>query len=173
MSSRCIRIDKVAEDDFNLTFLLSFENGKEALARFPYTVLGPTDLVAASEAATTHLVGEIIRLRVPKLLVYSSRAHDDASVGAAYVLLAKPPGVPFSAVSNHLEPARRENLIKALGTMIEISSWFPFSHGGSLYFVKDIEDLPHTTSVFSDVATTQLSAFSQQISQYAIGPCVN
>ncbi len=39
--SRCVRINKVAEDDFNRTFLLNFENGREAFARFPYSVLGP------------------------------------------------------------------------------------------------------------------------------------
>ena len=86
VGSRCVQINKVEEDDFNRTLLLSFENGKEAFARFPYSILGPTDLIAASEAATMHSAGDTLQLPIPKLLANSSRTRDDTSVGAAYVL---------------------------------------------------------------------------------------
>ncbi|KAI1795111.1 hypothetical protein LXA43DRAFT_1091234 [Ganoderma leucocontextum] len=167
VGSSCLRIDKVAEDNVNRTLLLSFENGREAVARFPYSVLGPTDLIAASEAATTQFVRDTVGLPVPKVLAYSSRAHR-TSVGAAYIITEKPRGVPLGAVSKHMQPTQQKAFIEDLAILLHSYSEIPFAWAGSLYFTEDIKDFPHSTDIFGGAAL-----FPNNDPQYAIGPSVD
>ncbi|PIL37487.1 hypothetical protein GSI_01181 [Ganoderma sinense ZZ0214-1] len=167
VGSRCVRMDKVREDDFNRTLLLSFENGTEAVVRFPYSLLGPTDLITASEAATTEFVRDTLHFPVPKVLAYSSPLHG-TSVGAAYIITEKPRGMPLGLVTKGLQPSQRNAFVKNLCIWVGSYTAIAFTCAGSLYFAEDVKDFPHRTDIFFD--GDQMPSHDPP---YAIGPSVD
>lgn len=55
-SSTCTDIEKLPEGNFNKTFLLSFSDGKQGIARVPNTNAGRPFFSTASEVATMDFV---------------------------------------------------------------------------------------------------------------------
>ena len=55
-SSSCVEIEKLSEGNFNNTFLLTMDDGKQAIARLPNPNAGRPHFSTASEVATTDFV---------------------------------------------------------------------------------------------------------------------
>lgn len=55
-SSACTQIDKLPEGNFNKTFLITLENGDQAIARIPNPNAGRPQYSTASEVATMDFV---------------------------------------------------------------------------------------------------------------------
>jgi hypothetical protein len=128
-------ITKFAEGGFNRVFLLTMEDGFQAIAKIPYKIALPKSHATASEAATL----ELLRLKgvpVPKLYSYSSSADNPA--GVEYIIMEKASGV--SIETKWLSMTKRERHTLA-SSFVEIEKRFfdiPFSSIGSIYFKHDI-----------------------------------
>lgn len=55
-ASSCVEIKKVPEGNFNKTFLLTMNNGKEVIAKVPNPNAGHAHFTTASEVATMDFV---------------------------------------------------------------------------------------------------------------------
>nr|KMM63994.1 hypothetical protein CPAG_00346 [Coccidioides posadasii RMSCC 3488] len=85
-------IAKFAEGGFNRVFLLTMDDGFQAIAKIPYKIALPKRHATASEAATL----ELLRLKgipVPKLYSYSASVDNPA--GVEYIIMEKVNGVPI------------------------------------------------------------------------------
>lgn len=85
-AKECIRMIKLPEGLCNRVFLMSFDNGRDVVARIPTSVAGPAHWNTASEVATMKLM-DTLEIPVPKVLTWSSRA--DTDVGTEYIIMEK------------------------------------------------------------------------------------
>ncbi|RFU30175.1 hypothetical protein B7463_g6170, partial [Scytalidium lignicola] len=108
-------IIKLAEGGFNRVFLLTMDDGFEAIVKIPYRITGPKHYATASEAATLHYLHSK-GIPVPRVYGYSSsesNPHEQASV----------------------------NDINLPSGFVEIEKKFldiPFGSIGSMYFKGDV-----------------------------------
>ncbi|KAH8434940.1 uncharacterized protein LDX57_012572 [Aspergillus melleus] len=61
--NECVKLLKCVEGQFNKAFVLTMSSGDEIVARLPNPNAGPAFFTVASEVATRHLVGEVVRYR--------------------------------------------------------------------------------------------------------------
>ncbi|KZT10409.1 uncharacterized protein LAESUDRAFT_644782 [Laetiporus sulphureus 93-53] len=167
VGANCTRIDKVAEGSTNKIFLLTFENGQEAIARLPCPLAGPPHLITASEVATMEFAREIMKIPVPKILSWSSRA-DATPVGAEFIIMEKVHGVELEKLWPEMRGAENKTVVEQLMEIQKKFMTFRFSHYGSLFFKEDVVGYPHTTDIFAEP-----TAHPDVPSKYAIGPCVS
>ncbi|RPD75417.1 hypothetical protein L226DRAFT_462197 [Lentinus tigrinus ALCF2SS1-7] len=168
VGAECVRVDKVCEGRNNKIFWLSFEDGREAVARLPYPLAGPPHLLTSSEVATMEFAREVLKIPVPKVIAWCSRP-ESTSVGAEFIITEVAHGIELSKAWDSLENKQRMRIV---GDLTHLHSKFfsvRFIHHGSLYFKADAEGVPHTTNMFADPAGIPEEARSK----YAIGPSVN
>jgi len=60
----------------NRVFLLGFDTGAEAVARLPFPVVDSPHLVTASEVAMMNFARTVLKIPVPRVLVWPSRPND-------------------------------------------------------------------------------------------------
>lgn len=128
-------ITKFAEGGFSRVFLLTMEDGFQAIAKIPYKIALPKYHATASEAATL----EVLRLKgvpVPKLYSYSASVDNPA--GVEYIIMEKASGVSIETKWFSMTKRERHTLASSF---VEIEKKFfdlPFNSVGSVYFKHDI-----------------------------------
>lgn len=120
---------KVGEN-INRVFLLTFDNGKEAIARLPTPIAGPPGLVTASEVATMDFLRRL-RVPVPRILAWNSTS-ETSDVGAEYIIMEKAEG--REATEKDVDRSLVIGLAKALKPLADLQ----FKYHGSIYYKKDV-----------------------------------
>lgn len=126
-------MEKIAES-LNRIFLLTFQDGQQAIARIPTPLSGPAHFTTASEVATMDLVRRL-GVPVPKVLAWSSRAGD-TEVEAEFMIMEKAGGVPLAKVWDEVD---RVDLVGNLVKMLEPLVRLRFKHYGSVYYRGDVD----------------------------------
>ncbi|KDQ15325.1 hypothetical protein BOTBODRAFT_108923, partial [Botryobasidium botryosum FD-172 SS1] len=139
----CLSMEPIREGSYNKMFLLTFDNGREAIARIPCPIAGPAHLTVASEVATLDFARTRLKLSVPKVLAWSSRVSKATyNVGAEYIIMEKIPGIPLADRWDGIQGP--QTLYPTISAVVDIEKKFSavrFSQIGSLYIKEDVE--PH------------------------------
>ncbi|KAF9036378.1 kinase-like domain-containing protein [Panaeolus papilionaceus] len=133
IGSKIQSMEKIAES-LNSIFLLTFQDGQQAIARIPTPLSGPAHFTTASEVATMDLVRRL-GVPVPKVLAWSSRAGD-TEVEAEFMIMEKAGGVPLAKVWDEVD---RVDLVGNLVKMLEPLVRLRFKHYGSVYYRGDVD----------------------------------
>ncbi|KAF8501866.1 hypothetical protein BU17DRAFT_5782, partial [Hysterangium stoloniferum] len=93
-AKRCISLKKLGEG-MSLSFcvvVLNFDNGMEAILRFPTALAGTPFFTTTSEVATSEFVREALGIHAPHVFTWNADATA-GSVGAKYIIMEKLSGV--------------------------------------------------------------------------------
>ncbi|KAK2744259.1 Phosphotransferase enzyme [Myotisia sp. PD_48] len=130
-----VSITKFAEGGFNQVFLLTMEDGFEAIAKISYHIAVPKRYATVSEAATL----DLLRLKgIPVPMVYGYSASLDNPSGMQYIIMEKASGIPIE--SKWLTMTKQQRY-KLASSYVEIENKFfniPFNSIGSIYYRRDI-----------------------------------
>ncbi|KMU86855.1 hypothetical protein CIHG_04795 [Coccidioides immitis H538.4] len=126
---------KLAEGGFNRVFLLTTEDGFQAVAKVPYMITVPKRYTTASEVATTDLLRSK-GIPVPRILGWS--ADPNNSVGAEYIIMEKASGIPLEKRWFNLSKQQRHHLVTSLVDIETKIFDIPFGHFGSIYYRNDV-----------------------------------
>ncbi|KAK2809204.1 hypothetical protein FQN50_004040 [Emmonsiellopsis sp. PD_5] len=126
---------KLAEGGFNRVFLLTTEDGSQAVAKIPYRITVPKHYTTASEVATTDLLRSK-GIPVPRILGWS--ADPNNSVGAEYIIMEKASGIPLETRWFNLSKQERLHLVTSLVDIETKLFDIPFGHFGSIYYRNDV-----------------------------------
>lgn len=154
-------IVKFAEGGFNRVFLLTMDDGFEAVLKVPYQIAGPKHFATASEAATLqylHSQG----IPVPKVYGYSSSESNPA--GVEYLIMEKAQGVGLPTRWFNMTKRERHKLATSF---VEIEKKFfdlPFGSIGSIYFKKDVP------AQLQGALYTNDTGNNQNLETFCIGP---
>ncbi|KAE8350091.1 kinase-like domain-containing protein [Aspergillus coremiiformis] len=131
---RAASMVKLAEGGFNRVFLLTMQDGFEAIVKIPYHIAGPKHFATASEAATLqYLLSKGVP--VPRVYGYSGRSNP---AGVEYLIMEKAQGVGLQTRWESMSKRERHALATSF---VEIEKKFfdiPFASIGSLYFKTDV-----------------------------------
>lgn len=133
----CPDIAKLAEGGFNKVFLLRAKNGREVVARIPTPIAGPPHYTTASEVATMDFLRDILKLPVPKVLVYSTSS--DNPIGAEYILMERVEGESLSSRWLSLTTEEVKDIMTQIADMERKIFDFHFPAYGCLYHKKDLD----------------------------------
>lgn len=128
-------LTKAAEGGLNRVFLLTTEDGFQAVAKIPYRITVPHHYATASKAATL----EYLRSKgilVPRFYGYSPTT--DNPVGVEYIIMEKAPGVSIERKWIDMTKKERHTLASSF---VEIERKFldiSFGSIRSVYFKRDI-----------------------------------
>ncbi|KIY48787.1 hypothetical protein FISHEDRAFT_73299 [Fistulina hepatica ATCC 64428] len=125
---------KIAEN-LNRVFLLSFDNGTEAIARFPTPLAGPAHYLTASEVATMDFLRRV-GVPVPKVYAWCSR-DEESDVGAEYILMENVRGETLHEMSEKLDD---EQVVRTVGAVLEPLTRLRFQNYGSIYYTRDMPE---------------------------------
>ncbi|XP_006462390.1 hypothetical protein AGABI2DRAFT_186311 [Agaricus bisporus var. bisporus H97] len=134
------QISKISES-INRVLLVKFENGSEAIARFPTRLGGTPHHSTASEVATMEFLRRRIGIPVPRVIAWNSRASTH-EVQAEFILMEKVSGRPLRDVvdGSPLSPPEKLSfaleLIKLQKQLLAVK----FAAYGALYFTQDIPE---------------------------------
>ncbi|KZT32009.1 kinase-like protein [Sistotremastrum suecicum HHB10207 ss-3] len=164
----CLKMTKIAEGAFNKIFLLSFDNGKEAIARIPYPILGRVSETIASEVATMDFCRSKFGLPIPTVLAWSRTKADRAKVGTDYIIMEKTPGVALSSRLEDLVECKNDRpLIDDLVNIEAKFSTVEFSQIGSIYYREDVCDGLQERPIYKDGVEDEVSE------RFRIGPILD
>lgn len=155
------KMAKFAEGGFNRVFLLTMEDGFEAIAKIPYKIALPRYYATASEAAT------LVLLRskgVPVPEIYSYSATADNPAGVEYIIMEKAQGVGIETKWHSMTKRERFTLASSFVGIEEKYFNLPFNSIGSIYFKHDLtpdEQLP----LYADSRETDSTS-----EKFCIGP---
>ena len=128
-------LTKYAEGGFNRIFLLTMDDGFEAIFKVPYKIAGPKHYATASEAATLDYLHSK-NVPVPKLYAYSS--SDNNPVGVEYIIMEKAPGVGLKSRWQSMSKRERHQLASSFVGIEKRIFDLPLASIGSIYHKKDI-----------------------------------
>ncbi|QSS55922.1 phosphotransferase enzyme family protein [Histoplasma capsulatum var. duboisii H88] len=154
---------KLAEGGFNRVFLLTTEDGFQAVAKVPYMITVPKHYTTASEVATTDLLRSK-GIPVPRILGWS--ADPNNSVGAEYIIMEKASGIPLETRWFNLSKQERHHLVTSLVDIETKIFDIPFGHFGSIYYRNDV---PSNLQQDLYVESTN-PAMSSADERFCIGP---
>ncbi|KZT32010.1 hypothetical protein SISSUDRAFT_994491, partial [Sistotremastrum suecicum HHB10207 ss-3] len=137
----CVKMSKIAEGSHNKIYHLTFDNDKEAIARIPCPILGPSIIsqVIASEVATMDYCRSKFRLKIPRVLAWSRTAEDREAIGTDFIIMEKVDGVTLHSRNHSLIDEELDTpLIDALVDMELRFKTASFSQIGSIYYKEDV-----------------------------------
>jgi hypothetical protein len=152
----CISIEKYPDGMYNKSMLLTMDNGSQVVAKVPNPNAGQPHFTTASEVATMDFVRifsacvtttqliiqvrNILGIPVPKVLAWSSRAHENA-VGAEYIIMDKAPGIELERVWPSMKIEDRLAVVKTIAAFQQAWTSVSFTKFGSLYFASDLKEI--------------------------------
>ena len=126
---------KFVEGGFNRVFLLTMEDGFQAIANMPYKIALPQKYATASEAATLEFLGSQ-GVPVPKLYSYSASLDNPA--GVEYIIMEKASGIRIETKWLSMTKRERHTLASSFVEIEKKLFDFPFCSIGSIYFKHDL-----------------------------------
>ncbi|KAF9243407.1 kinase-like domain-containing protein [Melanogaster broomeanus] len=124
-------------ESLNRVFLLRFDTGREAIARFPTSLAGPPHFATASEVATIDFLRRRLAFPIPRVLAWSSRV-DSTEVGAEFMLMEKASGSRLADAWLDISRHQRGKFARTLGQFERQLLQLDFTHYGSLYYKRDV-----------------------------------
>ncbi|KZT64089.1 hypothetical protein DAEQUDRAFT_770014 [Daedalea quercina L-15889] len=166
-AASCISFKKFAEGNSNRLFVARLDNGREVVARLPFSVAGPARLTTASEVATMEFARARMNTPTPRVLAYCVDA-DQTDVRSEYIIMQKVSGVQLhERWSPDVDPNQAGTATRELVKAERAWTQTPLSHIGSLYFESDLpKDVP-AVGLPSDVPQ------NERWGRYVIGPSVS
>ncbi|KAL9039161.1 MAG: hypothetical protein Q9214_004988 [Letrouitia sp. 1 TL-2023] len=162
-SKSCVSIEKYPDGMYNKAFLLTMDDGTQAVAKVPNPNAGRPHFTTSSEVATMEFVRKILGSPVPKVYAWSSRAQNN-TVGAEYIIMEKLSGVQLEVVWSGMKMEDRLTVVKAIARHQKAWMSCSFSQIGSLYFAEDLDREPQS-SLYTDSRGIEITN-----SRFAIGP---
>lgn len=126
---------KLAEGGFNRTFLITMRDGFQLVARIPYPMTVPKQLVIASEVATIDFLRSH-GMPVPKIYGYSTVAEN--SIGTEYVLMEFMRGTNVGDVWFTMTEKQRLKLVAEIADLEARMFAIDFPASGSLFHAEDL-----------------------------------
>lgn len=159
---------------YNKVFVLNFDNGMEAIVRFPTSLAGAPFFTTASEVATLEFVRDFLDIPAPRVFAWNADATTN-SVGAEYIVMEKLSGV--ESIHRWTRIAKAAQVFPLLNGVFDIERRFecaPFSQIGSLYFKDDVRADLRDRPLFADSLTGDDPALLGKLNaakdKYRIGP---
>ncbi|KAK0229849.1 hypothetical protein EDD85DRAFT_939640 [Armillaria nabsnona] len=165
----CIRFETLAQGAYNKLFLLEFDNGAEAVARLPCSLVGNVHMSTASEVATMEYVREIVGKPAPRVLAWSNTLESRAAVGSDFILMERING--FSLEDRWLNTFDAEigAVLKELVFLDAHLRQRTFSQIGSLFFKEGVSlELQNRPLYIKEEHNNEPAA-----EKYRIGPVVD
>ena len=128
-------LQKLAEGGFNRTFLITMRDGFQVVARIPYPVTIPKQLVIASEVATIDFLRSH-GMPVPKIYGYSTVAEN--SVGTEYLFLEFMRGTNVGDAWYTMTEKQRLKLVSEIADLEARMFAIDLPASGSLYYARDL-----------------------------------
>jgi len=132
----CPNIAKLIEGGFNKVFLLRVKNSRKVIARIPTPITGPPHYTTASEVATIDFLRAVLKLPVPKVLVYLTSS--DNPIGVEYILMERVEGDSLSSRWLSLTTDEVKEIITQIADIERKIFDFHFPAYGCLYHKKDL-----------------------------------
>ncbi|KAH7913932.1 hypothetical protein BJ138DRAFT_1144782 [Hygrophoropsis aurantiaca] len=151
-------------ESINRVFLLRFDTGREAIARFPTPLAGPPHFTTASEVATMDFLRRRLEFPIPRVLAWSSRA-ESTDVGAEFILMERASGSLLSDVWKGVPKKAKVAFAHTLGKCETQLLDLKFTHYGSLYYKDDVPPALRAPTLLEDIAPTD-----ELNSIFCIGP---
>jgi hypothetical protein len=132
-----VGLTKLAEGGFNRTFLLRMRDGFQMVARIPYPVTEPKELLIGSEVATLDYL-RARNIRVPEVYGYSTTSQNPA--GTEYIFMEFVGGNNLGDIWHELGEKAR---IQVVQNLVELESRLfamEFPASGSLYYDRDLDE---------------------------------
>ncbi|CAE6513637.1 unnamed protein product [Rhizoctonia solani] len=136
-ASYCTAIEKTHEGSYNKIFRLKFDNSQELIAKIP-TKLIPPFYTTASEVATMEYARTVLKIPVPEVLAYSSRAHS-TPVGTEFIIMRPSPGTELRKRWDLMNETDAKGVIDQVLHAESQFAKYQFSRIGSIYYVEDVE----------------------------------
>ncbi|KAK2764527.1 hypothetical protein FQN54_009222 [Arachnomyces sp. PD_36] len=120
------------EGGFSKAFIITTDDGKRLVAKFPTSVAGPPRLVTNSEVATIAYLKSHTKIPIPSVLDWS----DDPTnpVGSAYIIMEHANGVPLDRAWPKMSVPQRVKCVGSICKQIMPMSKIDFPAYGSIYF---------------------------------------
>jgi hypothetical protein len=147
----------------NRVFEIHLDNGKQLVARLPFSIAGPAHLTTASEVATMRFTRDIMDIPVPRVLSWCSRA-ERSPVESEFILMEKVPGTPLLSRWDDMQIDEKGKVINEIVSIESklLGSGCPAL--GSLYFEEDMDPKVKSFGL-------RLEGFSSD-RKYVVGPSV-
>jgi hypothetical protein len=131
-----VKFEKLAEDGFNRTFLVSMRDGFQMVARIPYPMTEPKHLLVASEVATMDYLRSH-GIPTPEIYGYSTTSQNPADT--EYIFMEFNRGINLGDIWFELGETAR---IAVVHKLVELESRLfslAFPASGSLYYSRDLD----------------------------------
>ncbi|TPX20163.1 hypothetical protein DIZ76_016051 [Coccidioides immitis] len=120
------------EGGFSRAFVITANDGRRVVAKFPTSVAGPATHVTNSEVATISYLQQKTKIPIPAILDWS----DDPTnpIGSAYIIMEHAGGISLQHMWPNMSFSQKMNCIRSISTSIMEMSGLDFPAYGSLYF---------------------------------------
>ncbi|KAJ8104742.1 hypothetical protein OPT61_g10596 [Boeremia exigua] len=160
----CVSVSKYPDGMYNKSMLLTMDDGSRVVAKVPNPNAGLPHFTTASEVATMEFARNVLGNPVPKVLAWSSQAHE-SPVGAEYIIMERVAGVELGHVWPEMAIKERFDVVKAIAGFQKSWTSISFAKYGSLYFRSDLNDVPDGQPLYVDADGNHVKN-----TRYAIGP---
>lgn len=160
--NKIIDLVKIGEGGFNRAFLLTLEDGFQAVAKIPYNLSMPKKYATSSEVATLSFLRSK-GLPVPK--VYGWSSTNENSIGTEYIIMEYASGIGLDAKWFDMTKAQQRDLTVEIVGMEKRMMSIPFGSIGSIYFKSEIP-----SSAQADLYLPGTPDPDDDCSKYCIGP---
>lgn len=134
-SNEILSMKKLGEWASNRAFSVEFRDGFKLMARIPYPVTQPSELIVASEAATMVFLRSQ-GIPVPQVYGYSATADNPAKT--EYIFMEFSSGKQLSTVWSDMDEHDRLRFIRSLANLESRLFNTSLLASGSLYFRRDL-----------------------------------
>ncbi|GAD95752.1 phosphotransferase family protein [Paecilomyces variotii No. 5] len=132
----CINVMKYREGLYNKSFLITFDDGSEVVAKLPNPNAGPKRFTIASEVATMDYVHRRLDIPAPRVLSWGCDASND--VGCEYIIMEKAKGVSLGDVWNKLaRPLKNKFIQQVVDMELKLASTCLSQHG-CIYYTQNL-----------------------------------
>ncbi|GCB20818.1 altered inheritance of mitochondria protein 9, mitochondrial [Aspergillus awamori] len=169
--TRCVKVSKCVEGQYNKAFILTMNNGEELVARLPNPNAGPSFYTTASEVATRRFVREILRIPVPHVYSWSEDPSNPAR--AEYIIEAKAEGHSLGSLWGGMSKSSQFGIIDQVVEIERKLASVSFPMQGCLYYTSNLKSkIPDAKGL--DTMLSKLPGLEEedcrQMSYFAIGP---
>ncbi|KAL8994544.1 MAG: hypothetical protein Q9169_005508 [Polycauliona sp. 2 TL-2023] len=151
-SKSCVEVRKLPEGQYNKGFLLTMDDGKRVIAKVPNPNAGRPHYTTASEVATMDFTKNVLKIPVPELYAWNSRA-EKSPVGAGFIIMEEARGVPLSYKWPALRGEDKLGVIKSIVGIESLLASTSFRESGSLYYTEDVDRSARNDVLYTDIAT--------------------
>ncbi|KAJ0424437.1 kinase-like domain-containing protein [Aspergillus carlsbadensis] len=133
----CLSVSKLPEGNFNKAFLATMRDRNQVVIKIPNLNAGPAHYTTASEVATMQYVRDRLRIPVPKVLAFCSKASD-SDLGAEYIVMQKAPGIELGQKWDGLKAREKLSIVKQVAAITSTLAQSLFPCHGALYKRQDL-----------------------------------